>query len=348
MDFNPNDIGNTKLNIFGLPFTEENAQLILLPVEWDTTTSYQRGTAAGPQAIFNASYQVDLYDALLIDAWKKGYYMPNADPKQASINKKLGAQAQKIINYISEGKKIESSIELLNHLKSVNSGCGTMVESVRKISKKILDKNKFVAIIGGEHSVPLGLMQALAEKHSKFGILHIDAHADLRNAYEGFEYSHASIIRNALEIKNVSKIVQVGIRDFCEDELELIKTSKKRIKTFFDSEIQGNKFNGKTWNDQCEAIINELPEKVYISFDIDGLDPTLCPTTGTPVPGGLQYYEAVYLLEKLAKSKKKIIGFDLCEVAPGLTEWDANVGARILFKLANCLAYSNKFKNVAE
>jgi agmatinase len=346
MEFNPNDIGNTNLNIFGLPFTEKDAQLILLPVPWDTTVSYNRGTAASPDAIFEASFQVDLFDPFLKDAWKKGIAMADPDKDLIAQNKALTVLSSKIIDHLSKGGDILKSPTMKKTLNKVNSGCKLMVDRVKQLSETFIDDNKFVAVIGGDHSVPLGLMQALAGKHSTFGILHIDAHADLRNAYEGFEYSHASIMHHAIKIKNVKKLVQVGIRDFCEEEVETINASNGRIKTFFDRDMQYLQFNGVKWDTICNDIINELPEKVYISFDIDGLTPDLCPNTGTPVPGGLQYYQTIYLLEKLVLAKKKIIGFDLCEVSPGTTEWDTNVGARILFKLANCLARSNNFRNI--
>jgi len=184
-------------------------------------------------------------------------------------------------------------------------------------------------------------MQALAEKHTSFGILHIDAHADLREAYEGFEFSHASIMFNALKIPQIKQLVQVGIRDYCEAELQLIQ-SDQRITTYFDRDLKYQQFEGKAWSVICNQIINKLPEKVYLSFDIDGLDPKLCPHTGTPVPGGLEFEQALYLVEKLVNSDRKIIGFDLNEVAPGNDEWDANVGARLLYRLSNMCLVSNR------
>ena len=115
----------------------------------------------------------------------------------------------------------------------------------------------------------------------------------------------------------------------------------KRITTFFDRDIKQQQYEGKTWAGICDSIIALLPEKVYLSFDIDGLDPKLCPNTGTPVPGGLELEQTLYLVEKLVQSGRKIIGFDLNEVAPGNDEWDANVGARLLYRLANMCLVSN-------
>jgi agmatinase len=250
---------------------------------------------------------------------------------------------QKAEYYISElalGKEAEDINALPAIRDEVNHACNELNEWVKKESIKLLEKNKIVALLGGDHSTPLGLMQALAEKHQSFGILHIDAHADLREAYEDFEFSHASIMFNAMKLPQISRLVQVGIRDFCEAEKLLIQ-SNSRITTFFDRDIKHSLFEGKTWMAICDEIIEALPEKVYLSFDIDGLDPKLCPNTGTPVPGGFELEQAIYLVEKLVISGRTIIGFDLNEVAPGSDEWDANVAARLLYRLANMCLVSN-------
>ena len=168
------------------------------------------------------------------------------------------------------------------------------------------------------------------------GILHIDAHADLRQAFEGFTWSHASIMYNVQDrIPNVSRIVQVGIRDMGLTEARLIDSSGGRIVTFFDPDLAGRLARGEPFARIAEEIASLLPAQVYISFDIDGLDPALCPHTGTPVPGGLSFHQATGLLAALVRAGRTIIGGDLDEVAPGPRgeEWDANVGARILYKM---------------
>jgi agmatinase len=199
-----------------------------------------------------------------------------------------------------------------------------------------------VGLVGGDHSTPLGLFRAQAARHKRFGILHIDAHMDLRIAYEGFTFSHASIMYNALPLKELTTLVQVGIRDFCQQENDVMVAQKGRVKVVRSADIRRQQFDGVTWRDQCDAIIAALPEAVHISFDIDGLDPTLCPHTGTPVPGGLAFEEATYLLSRLAASGKRIIGFDLVEVSPGKeSDWDANVGARLLWHLCGVMARSH-------
>jgi agmatinase len=201
-------------------------------------------------------------------------------------------------------------------------------------------------IVASEHSTPLGLIEAIDESFADFGILQIDAHADLRNAYENFEQSHASIMFNVTKnCNNLSKLVQIGIRDIAQSEIDLIESSNGRIKTFFDWDLKEKAFNGVNWSTQVDEIISELPQNVYISFDIDGLIPSLCPNTGTPVAGGFQLEEITFLLFKLVESGRKIIGFDLNEVSPGESgEWDANVGARALWNLV-CATEKSRREN---
>ncbi|HQQ12694.1 MAG TPA: arginase family protein, partial [Bacteroidales bacterium] len=177
----------------------------------------------------------------------------------------------------------------------------------------------------------------LSDKET-YGILQLDAHLDLRNAYEGFKYSHASIFYNALQFDAITKLVQVGIRDYCEEEADFVRSSNGRITVFYDRDIRKRMFEGSSWRELTDEMIAELPDKVYVSIDIDGLDPKLCPNTGTPVPGGLQFEELIYMLNRLKASGKEIIGFDLCEVAPGEDEWDGNVGARVLYQLIGLAA----------
>jgi agmatinase len=205
-------------------------------------------------------------------------------------------------------------------------------------TKELLDKNKLVGVVGGDHSTPFGFFKAIAEKHSDFGILQIDAHCDLREEYECFKYSHASIMYNALtEIPQLTRLVQVGIRDYSPAEYDYIKNSNNRVITYFDKDIKERIFEGASWKQIADEIVNNLPQKFYISFDIDGLDPKLCPNTGTPVQGGFETEQIFYLFKKVLQSGRKLIGFDLNEVGISPNEWDENVGARVLFKLCNLM-----------
>jgi agmatinase len=341
-NFNPNDIGDAENNIFGLPFSPDEADLVIIPVPWEVTVSYSAGTAEGPAAIYEASYQVDLYDANVPDAWKKGMAMLPIDEKIAETSKKLRKKAEKYIDMYASGKSADKNKTMHLIQKEINEACLNLNNKIKKDALKWMNKGKVIALLGGDHSTPLGLIQALAEQHDGFGILQIDAHADLRIAYEGFTHSHASIMYNAIQIPAVKSLVQVGIRDYCEDERKLSSTDQ-RITTFYDDQIKAQQYAGETWDSICKKVISKLPEKIYLSIDIDGLDPKLCPNTGTPVPGGFEFEQVVYLIHALVKNGNTIIGFDINEVAPGNDEWDANVGARLLYKIGNlCLVSHDK------
>lgn len=346
-NFDPNSPASGNGNIFGLPFTVEEAALILIPVPWDVTVSYSDGTSKGPQAIFDASGQVDLFDPLVKDCWKIGVAMEDISKKVSSQNTALRKVASRYIRNIEKGDSTETSA-MKKMAAQVNAGCAKLKSWVRDSAKKHLQKGKLIGLVGGDHSTPLGFIEALAEKYEHFAILQIDAHCDLREAYEGFEYSHASIMYNALKLPQVKKLVQVGIRDWCEEENQYIRSSNGRVKTFFDHAMKREMYEGRTWKSICDKIVSELPQNIYFSFDIDGLDPKLCPNTGTPVPGGLEFEQAVYLIAQVVKSGKRIIGFDLNEVAPGTNEWNGNVGARMLFKMCNLAAVSNGLAKLNE
>lgn len=338
--FDPNSVGLQSNNIFGLPFEEENAQVVLLPVPWEVTVSYRPGTARAPEHIYDSSLQVDLYDSDVIDGWKQGFYMFPVDRNIRKKSDYLRQCAELIISYLIEGGHMEENGQLCGKLAEVNNGGKMLFDWVKEMTGRMLKDGKKVGLIGGDHSTPLGFIAALGEIHSDFGVLQIDAHADMRKAYEGFVYSHASIMYNVLQmIPQVSKLVQVGIRDYCDEEVALIQNSGERVKTFFDKDIKEGQFEGKSWQQQCQEIIAELPQKVYISFDIDGLDPKLCPNTGTPVPGGFEMEQVFYLFKQLKKSGREIIGFDVNEVSNGShsNSIDAIVGARVLYKLCNFL-----------
>jgi agmatinase len=340
--FDANAVGNPNNNIFGLPFSEDDARLVLLPVPWEVTVSYKAGTARAPEHLFRSSLQVDLFDADIRDGWKQGFYMRDPDRKILLKSDYLRKEAELYINFISQGEQIEKNKFMCKTLKEVNEGSLFLNRWVYEQTSELLNKGKLVGIVGGDHSTPLGFMQALAEKHGSFGILQIDAHCDLRDSYEGFTHSHASIMYNALrDIPGISRLVQVGIRDFSDSEFIYIQESEERVVTYFDKDIRERTFEGETWRKVAEEIVERLPEKVYLSFDIDGLDPKLCPHTGTPVQGGFDTEQVFYLVKLLLRSGRTLIGFDLSEVGISSDEWDENVGARVLFKLCHFMVASN-------
>ncbi|HMK02982.1 MAG TPA: agmatinase family protein [Ferruginibacter sp.] len=341
-NFDPNSVGNPNNNIFGLPFNEEDARLVILPIPWEVTVSYNAGTARAPDHIFNSSLQVDLYDPDVKDGWKQGFYMRPCDKKVLMKSDYLRKEAELYINYISHEEIVADNKFMCKSLKEINEGSLFLNNWVYEQTRELLEKGKLVGLLGGDHSTPLGFFKAIAEKHGDFGILQIDAHCDLRKAYEGFKYSHASIMYNALEeIPGLKKLVQVGVRDYCEEEVDYINNNKERVITYFDKDIKERQYEGQTWQKIFDEILSHLPEKVFISFDIDGLDPKLCPHTGTPVQGGFEAEQVFYLFKKLVQSDRKLIGFDLNEVGVSNNEWDENVGARCLFKLCNLMVASN-------
>jgi agmatinase len=333
-EFDPNGVGIANGNIFGFPYTESEANIVIVPIPWDATASYGKGTSDGPEAILEASTQLDFYHPDLDRAYDTKVYMSPISQEWKEINAHCCEQGLEYIQYLESNGEEKALEKYQSVLDEINSAHQALRSNLKERCLEILAQGKIPAVLGGEHSTPLGLMEALNETYEDFGILQIDAHADLRDAYEGFSQSHASIMFNVLQhAEHMSKLVQVGIRDVSEREVFLSRDSD-RVQTFYDWNIKNEQYAGKTWANQVEEMIQYLPRNVYVSFDIDGLKPELCPHTGTPVAGGFELQEISYLLIALVNSGRKIIGFDLNEVAPGSEgDWDANVGARALWQL---------------
>ena len=327
--FDPDAASPSGSGIYGLPFSPDEARVIVIPVPFEATTSYGGGTSRGPEAVFEASKQVDLFDRETGRPYEAGIAMldiPNEIVRWNADAKDIAAAV------IEKGGVIDEAAR--KAAAKVNEISQSVNEWVYERARALLVAGKMPVVLGGDHSVPFGAILAYAETHPNLGILHLDAHADLREAYEGFVWSHASIFHNVvMKVGGVDKVVQVGVRDVSNAESAMIEGSDGRIITFFDSDLAVRKEEGATWADIADEIVAALPQDVYLSWDIDGLDPTLCPSTGTPVPGGLSWNEAIGLLRALRRGGKRIVGLDLCEVSPGDTEWDANVGARLLYKM---------------
>tara|TARA_B100000508_G_scaffold141091_1_gene146306 strand:- start:32300 stop:33331 length:1032 start_codon:yes stop_codon:yes gene_type:complete len=326
------DVGIKNGNVFGFEVSEEDAEIVIIPMPWDLTASYRKGTSRAPEKILDASTQLDFFHPLNEKGASIKVFMTPISEDMLDINDQMTPASRDYIDHLEAGGKIQESSEHSLFLAAANEAHDNLRNALKEKVSELIGRNKIPAVLGGEHSVPLGLIEALGEKYESFGILQIDAHADLRRSYEGFDQSHASIFYNVLErVGSVSKLVQIGIRDVSLDEVEKINRDD-RIITFFDWQLKDQQFNGQNWKAQVDDIVAELPDLVYISFDIDGLSPSLCPNTGTPVPGGFKLEEIRYLFAQLVDSGKKIIGFDLCEVG-SVNEWDAIVGSRALWEL---------------
>ena len=327
--FDPDAAAPSASGIYGLPFSPDEAKVVVIPVPFEATTSYGGGTSRGPAAMLEASRQVDLHDH------------ETGRPYEAGIA--MLAMPKKVVRWNAEAKKTAKSViekggavdrKSRAAASAVNAIGAKLNRWVYDTTRDLLADGKMPVVVGGDHSVPFGAMQAYAESYPGLGVLHLDAHADLRNAYEGFTWSHASIFHNVMtRIDGISRLVQVGVRDLGNAENEMIRASSGRIVTFFDADIAIEKDSGTPFAKIADRIVAELPAMVYLSWDIDGLDPTLCPGPGPPVPGGLSWNEAIALLRAIVRAGRRIVGLDLCEVAPGGTEWDANVGARLLYKM---------------
>ena len=332
-EFNPDGVGVANGAYFGFPFAPDDAELVLLSAPWDVTVSYGAGTAYAPDAIIEASTQLDFYDPAAPGLWRRGIATADVDYSLLEHSHRLRAEAAKVIEHLESGGRVTDD-PVVRRIRRVNEGCAQMNDNIRAQASAWLSKGKTVGLVGGDHSTPYGLIRALGERGGEFGILHIDAHCDLREAYEGFEFSHASIMYNVLrDVPAVRRIVQVGVRDYSEGEARLAAGSE-RIALFGDRDLALARFAGAAWAEQCRRIVDALPQDVYVSFDIDGLTLENCPHTGTPVPGGLGFGEALYLVECAARSGRRIVGFDVVEVVPRAEEpVDAAVGARVLYKL---------------
>jgi len=245
-------------------------KVVVVPFGLEKTVSYGGGTKNGPKEIIKASHQVELYDEEL-----------NCEPY-----KKIGIKTLKPF-------KIDKNIN-----KALNK--------MSKINEEILKKNIFPITFGGEHSITPGCIAPFAKKHKKLYLLHFDAHADLRDSYNGEKYSHASAIRRCLDYKNVS-VISFGIRNISKNEISYLKKNSNRIKIFWAKDK-------KKWNlNSFKKLIKN--KTVYLTFDVDGLDSSIMPATGTPEPGGLLWDETLEII-KIAMKNSKIVGADINELAP--------------------------------
>ena len=245
-------------------------KVVVVPFGLEKTVSYGGGTKNGPKEIIRASHQVELYDEEL-----------NCEPY-----KKIGIKTLKPF-------KIDKNIK-----KALNK--------VSKINENILKKGIFPLTLGGEHSITPGCIAPFAKKYKNLCILHFDAHADLRDSYNGEKYSHASAIRRCLDNKNIS-LISFGIRNISKSEIQYLKENSKRIKIFWAKDK-------KNWNlNSFKKLVKN--KKVYLTFDVDGLDSSIMPATGTPEPGGLLWDETLEII-KIAMKNSNVVGADINELAP--------------------------------
>lgn len=311
-----------KNTIFGLDKRLDQSDIIVVPVPWEGTVSYRRGTSQGPEKILEASEQIDYFHPDFEQFYEQGIFMLDISDlwKEKSIEVSTALDS-----YRQSGYKDHSL------LFPVNDVCVDLQEWIESQILSVIQLGKKCVVLGGEHSVSYGALRAYTQVYDSFGVLQIDAHADLRESYEGVRFSHASVMREALGLAQIEKLVQVGVRDCCEEEMAYIGSNRDRISSFTDWDLKQSMFKGHSWEYLCQQIISECPEQVYISFDIDGLSPACCPNTGTPVPGGLSFEQVFYLIKLLVDSGRQIIGYDLVEVAGKSHDINIITGMRALY-----------------
>ncbi|MEM9379009.1 MAG: agmatinase family protein [Planctomycetota bacterium] len=332
MALDPNAAAAADSGLFGLPFGPEDAHVHVLGVPFGATASYRQGTARAPEAILAASRQVDLYDLRFGRPYERGIWMAPTDLGIARWDEEARSVAAPILERGGAEAGDEASVRF------VDERADAVADMVRAFFDERLLRERLPVLVGGDHSTPFGAILACSRQHAGLGVLQFDAHADLRPAYEGFRRSHASILANVLaEVDGVARLVQVGVRDLCEQEFDAIQ-GDDRVTAVLETELSDARLDGGV-RELAERTIALLPDEVYVTFDVDALDPSLCPNTGTPVPGGLSWDEAMVWLEALARSGKRVVGMDLVEVSAGPggdphgTSWDAIVGARLLYRM---------------
>lgn len=329
--YDPNGIGLDNGNFLGLPKVDD-PKVSFIAVPYDATVSYGDGTNGGPANILAASTQLDVAIPGLEKPWELGFEWVFLDGSWLKELPQCRTYVKEVIETLEQGKVLnEGQLASLLH---VNKHCDELRLAVLDATKRELEIGRFPVIVGGEHAVSLGAFEAAAQE-GDFGILQIDAHMDLRAAYEGFEFSHASVMYNAIQrIPQLKQLTQVAVRDWCPEEEAMVKDNADRISVFFDQDLQDAKLRGQAFAKTIEPIIATLPHRVWISLDIDGLDPALCAHTGTPVPSGLSFAETKFICNAILESGRTVIGLDVVEVAPAPHEYEGSVAARLMYEIA--------------
>ena len=337
IEFDPNGIVPDNGNYFGMPCSPEEAALVLISAPWDITVSMRAGSSFAPDAIIEASRNIDLHEPMSPGAWRKGIATLPIDYSIQDLSHRLRSDAERVVKAGEEfGVSILNNIMHERRLRRVNEGSEAVNATIYNEAIKWFTRGKIVGLVGGDQSTAYGVIRAAGEHYSEIGVLHIDSHCDLRDSHHGFTHSHSSIMHNVLnDIKQVKRLVSVGVREFSPAEWERTERDE-RVKLFTGQYLWSQHFEGVVWSKVCDEIIAELPQNVYLSLDIDGLTIECSPHTGTLVPGGLRFPEVVYLLSRIVSSGRKIVGFDLTEVVPDMEDkTDATIAARLLFKMCS-------------
>lgn len=305
---------------FDLGIPPEEARVLVIPVPWEATVSGGAGTIDGPRATLGASTEIDLHDLASGEAWRAGIA---ALPEPEGLRER-SREAARLAARAREGDAAAAA--------AVDTLAGEVWRWLEDAVSRTLASGRIPLVLGGEHGLSPGAFRAAARHVPGLGILHVDAHADLRAAYEGMRSSHASALARALELPGIARVVQVGLRDVSREEVRAARAAGERVRWLDEETIAGRTLAGEPFAEIAREAVAALPETAWVSLDVDGLDPSLCPGTGTPVPGGLSFREVSFLLGEIVRSGRRLLGADVVEVGPG--PWDGQVAARILYRLA--------------
>ena len=314
----PNAPAGPHVTLFDLGLPLAQARVVAVPVPYQATVSSGAGTVDGPRALLEASAAIDLADPAFGEPWREGIAALAEPEAIRSLSESTERLARAARRGGDDGGRVDAAGRLV-------------ADWVRGTVAALMASGRRPLLIGGEHATSLGAFEAAAAD-GPFGMLQIDAHADLRHAYEGWRSSHASVMARALELDGVVRLVQVGLRDVCPEEVTRARAEPERVTWYSDDRLARRQAGGEPFEVVAREIVERLPERVWLSLDVDGLDPALCPGTGTPVPGGLGWREMGRLLECLRDSGRALVGADLVEIGPG--EWDGQVAARLAYRLA--------------
>jgi len=289
----------TPKNFLALPEKLSNfkkSEFVILPIPYEESTTFVKGTKFGPQALISASQELELFDCEL------GFY-PS-----------------------------ERGICTLDELEILASNTEKMLERIEDVANSILEEGKFLFSIGGEHTITMGLVRAFKKKYPGLSVLQLDAHADLRDFYQGSKYSHASVMRR---IGELCPYAGVGIRSISEEELSFAK--KRKIRLSFAHKIKDDL-------SFFDEVLKFLSDDVYLTLDLDFLDPSIMPSVGTPEPGGLGWEKTLNLLKKLAQTKN-VVGFDVVELCPVPGFFAPNfLAAKLIYKIMGYVISGKKSK----
>ena len=304
---------------FGDTTSPADADIVIVSAPWSVTSDYGRGATYTPDAVIDASAEKNLYDTVADVSVAGRVATAEIDYNIQESSEHLGREAERIAHqYLGENGFVGEYVA--KKVAHINEGFSEMQVSIYKQTKHWASQGKRIAVVGGDHSVAFGAVKALAEVNDGLGVLFIDAHADFLRSGEEFNYSHRSIARNIVEeVSSIERLVEL----------------------FLAEKLAAKRFEGESWGNICREVVGKLPQKVYVSLDIDALKIEFCGNTNAPVPGGMTFDEVVYLINTVVESGREIVGFDISEVVSSINnKMDAIVATQLLAKM--CVAMLRK------